>query len=74
MAVTFHEAIKELEKNTRNQSVRRIRLINGDVLEGTITTINQDMIVVKLPKQAAGQPNYTVPIASILYISDCELP
>lgn len=73
MATTFNEALKELKKKTEPHPIKRIKLISGEVLDGALTVVNNDMIVVSKTGGGAGTVNYTVRIDSILYISDCEL-
>lgn len=73
MAITFNESLKELSKTSKHETIKRIKLINGEVIEGSILTINQDMIEILRPDKGAGRPKYTIPVSSILYISDCEL-
>lgn len=74
MALTFSEALKKLRESSKNQSVRRIKLVNGEILECIIKETYEDIIVVeKAPQGAAGAAKYTIPVSSILYISDCEL-
>ena len=73
MAVTFAEALKELKAQTKGNQCKRIKLSNGDVLEGTIQSIGGDMLEILMPDQGAGSAVYTVPLSSILYISKSEL-
>lgn len=74
MAVNFREALCDLLKSSKNQQIKKIKLINGEVLEGSLVAVNGDMIELLKPTQGAGQPKLTIPISSVLYISDCELP
>jgi hypothetical protein len=73
MAVNFSEALKELYKISKHQKMRKVRLVNGDVLEGTLLTVNPDMIEISCEDKGAGNPKFTIPVSSILYISDVEL-
>jgi sRNA-binding regulator protein Hfq len=69
MVVTFEEALKK-QKNKES----RIRLVNGEILHGTVQSVTSQIIEVKMPDQGAGSPVYTVPVTAILYVSDCEIP
>jgi hypothetical protein len=51
----------------------RIKLVNGEVLAGEIARVCLNFVEVKMPDRGAGNPIYTVPMSSILYISDCDL-
>lgn len=74
MSVNFSEALKELKNQSKNNVSRKIKLVNGEVVEGVLESVYVDMIVVSKPTKGAGSPKYTIPVKAILYISDCELP
>jgi hypothetical protein len=73
MSVTFVEALKNLMNSSRGQQIKKIKLVNGEILEGTISKVNQDMIEMSMPDKGAGRAVYTIPVSSVLFISDCEL-
>lgn len=68
MATTFEKALKNEEGKSS-----RIKLVNGEVLHGTIATTTGQIVEVQMPDLGAGKPIYTVPFSSILYVSNCEL-
>lgn len=51
--VTFNEALKELLISTRNTQAKRIKLVNGEVLEGNLLNVQQEMLEISMPKSSA---------------------
>ena len=69
-AITFNEALKVLKNGKKTKS---IKLINGEIVEGSIIDVYEDMIVIQKNAQLVSGAMHTIQIKSILYISDCDL-
>lgn len=74
MAANLSDGLRALKVSTKGQPCKRIKLLNGETIEGTIQEVNGDTIIITLTDRGAGAPSYTIPFHSILYVSNSELP
>ena len=56
-----------------NDEIKRIRLTDGSIAEGTVIKIGDDYIKIKRPRTIGGRSEWTIPLASILYFSDSDI-